>query len=102
MIHFHYFFYIMKDFYKSDKDNEDNENEIFIEKLSKCDKFFFLVSKTESQYLPFKNINNRQKSIIGPLSFLKKLEPYPYMMAFAVNKRGFDGYFYNRHKEFLN
>ena len=66
------FFYIMKDFYKSDKDNEDNENEIFIEKLSKCDKFFFLVSKTESQYLPFKNINNRQKSIIGPLSFFKK------------------------------
>lgn len=96
------FFHIMKDFYKSDKDNEDNENEKCIEKLSECDKFFFLVSETESQYLPFKNINNRQESIINPLSFLKKLEPYHYKMAFAVNKRGFDRYFYNRNKEFLN
>lgn len=92
------FFHIMKDFYKSDYD----ENEIFIEKLFECDKFFYLVSNTDFQYLPFKNINNRQKTIIRPLSFLKRLEPCYYKMALAVNKKGFDRYFYNRYKEYLH
>ena len=96
------FFHIMKDFYKSDDDNEDGENEILIEKLFECDKFFYLVSNTEFQYLPFKNINNRQNSIIRPLSFLKRLEPYHYKMAIAVNKKGFDRYFYNRNKEYFH
>lgn len=93
------FFHVMKSFYKS---ADDSENEILIEKLFDCDKFFFLVSNTESEYLPFKNINNRQRSIIRPLSFLKRLEPYHYNMALAVNTKGFDRYFYNRNKEYLN
>lgn len=100
------FFHIMKDFYKSDSneddENEDREYEILIEKLFECDKFFYLVSNTEFQYLPFKNINNRQNNIIRPLSFLKRLEPYHYKMVLAVNKKGFDRYFYNRYKEFLH
>lgn len=93
------FFHVMKCFYNSD---EYSENEILIEKLFECDKFFLLVSNTKSEYLPFKNINNRQSSIIRPLSFLKRLEPYHYKMALAVNKKGFDRYFYNRNKEYLN
>lgn len=89
------FFHVMKDFYKTD-------DEKCIENLFECDKFFFLVSNTKSEYLPFKNVNNRQNSIIRPLSFLKRLEPYHYKMAFAVNKKGFDRFFYNRNREYLN
>jgi len=93
------FFHVMKNFYTEE---DDEINEIYIKKLFECDKFFFLVSNTQAQYLPFKNKNNRQNTIIKPLNFLKRFEPYHYKMVFAVNKSGFDKYFYNRNREFLN
>lgn len=95
------FYYVMKNFY-SNENNDEKIDEKYIEKLFKCEKFFFLVTNTQSQYLPFKNKNNRQNSIIKPLNFLKRFEPYHYKMVFAVNKSGFDKYFYNRNREFLN
>ena len=89
----------------------DKRNNEFNDKFSSADglliifeteKFFFLVSKTQAQYIPFKNKSNRQKTIIQPLSFLKRFEPYHYNMILAVNKNGFDRYFYKRNKEYLN
>ena len=62
-----------------------------IEKMFNIEKFFFLVSKTQSQYIPFKkNINNRYSDMIKPLSFLKRFEPYHYKFVFAVNENGFN------------
>ena len=90
-------YYIMKDFYE----NNDTD-EMCINKLFETEKFFFLVSKTQAQYLPFKNKSNRQNSIIKPLNFLKRFEPYHYNMVFAVNQNGFDRYFYKRNKRNLN
>ena len=86
----------MKEYYEIEND-EDACNKLF-----NTDKFFFLVSNTESQYNPYKNKSNRQNTIIKPLDFLKRFEPYHYDAVFAVNESGFDRYFYNRNKEFLN
>lgn len=91
------FYFIMKDYY-----GKEENNEICINKLFKTEKFFFLVSKTQAQYLPFKNKSNRQNNIIRPLDFLKRFEPYHYNMVLAVNKNGFDRYFYKRNKKYLN
>lgn len=88
------FYHIMKDYYKLDDDEA-------CDKLFQTDKFFFLVSNTQSQYLPF-NKSNRQNRIIKQLEFLKRFEPYHYNMVFAVNKSGFDRYFHKRNREFLN
>lgn len=88
-------YYIMEDFYKK------NNNEMCINKLFNSRKIFFLVSKTQSQYTPFKNKSNRENTIIRPLDFLKRFEPYHYNMVLAVNKKGFDRYFYKRNKEYL-
>lgn len=90
------FFQMMK------KQYEENNDEICINKLFNSEKFFFLVTNTQSQYLPFKNKSNRQNTIIKPLDFLKRFEPYHYDMVFAVNKNGFYKYFYNRNKKYLN
>ena len=96
------FYYIMKNYYTKMDDNDENIEKKCIEKLSECDKFFFLVSNTEAQYLPFKNKSNRYNTIIKPLEFLKRFEPYHYKMVLTVNKSGFDKYFYDRNHEFLN
>ena len=88
-------YYIMEDFYKK------NNNEMCINKLFNSRKIFCLVSKTQSQYTPFKNKSNRKNTIIRPLDFLKRFEPYHYNMVLAVNKKGFDRYFYKRNKEYL-
>lgn len=88
-------YYIMEDFYKK------NNNEMCINKLFNSRKIFFLVSKTQSQYTPFKNKSNRENTIIRPLDFLKRFEPYHYNMVLAVNKNGFDRYFHKRNKEYL-
>ena len=90
-------YYIMKDYYE-----KNDTTEMCIKKLFEAEKFFFLVSKTESQYIPFKNKSNRQNNIIQPLSFLKRFEPYHYKMVLAVNKDGFDRYFYKRNEKYLN
>lgn len=89
------FYQFMKEHYKIDDDEA-------CDKLFKTEKFFFLVSNTESQYIPFKNKSNRQNTIIKPLDFLKRFEPYHYKMVFAVNQSGFDRYFYDWNKEYLN
>lgn len=88
-------YYIMEDFYKK------NNNEMCINKLFNSRKIFFLVSKTQSQYTSFKNKSNRENTIIRPLDFLKRFEPYHYNMVLAVNKNGFDRYFHKRNKEYL-
>ncbi|SDA68659.1 hypothetical protein [Methanobrevibacter millerae] len=87
---------VMKDFYG--KEN----GEICIKKLFETEKFFFLVSKTQAQYLPFKNKSNRLNNIIKPLDFLKRFVPYHYNMVLAVNENGFDRYFYKRNEEYFN
>lgn len=89
------FFHIMKEYYEIENDKDA------CNKLFNTDKFFFLVSNTESQYNPYKNKSNRQNTIIKPLDFLKRFEPYHYDAVFAVNESGFDRYFYNRNKELL-
>ena len=89
------FYHIMKDYYHLD----DNQA---CEKLFKTDKFFFLVSKTQAQYLPFNNKSNRKNNILKSLEFLRRFEPYHYKMVFVVNQGGFEKYFYKRNAEFLN
>lgn len=88
------FYNVMNDFYE-DKNDKDCMDKVF-----KTEKFFFLVSNTESQY--FKNKSNRHNRIIKPLNFLKRFEPYHYDMVFAVNESGFEKYFYQRNKDYFN
>lgn len=90
------FYYMMKEYY----DLKDDESGI--KKLFEADKFFFLISNTPAEYRPFKNKSNRKDTIIEPLNFLKRFEPYHYKMVFAVYKTGFDRYFYKRNKEYFN
>ena len=91
------FYYMMKEYY----DSEDDDGSL-IDKLFRTEKFFFLVSNTHSEYLPFKNRSNRRSTIAKPLNFLKRFEPYHYTNVYAVYKKGFDRYFYNHNKEHFN
>lgn len=95
------FYNIMKNYFEN-KDSGDAE-EKYIEKLFNMEKFFFLVSPTQAQYISFKkNKSNRYNNIIGPLSFLKRFEPYHFKMVFAVNDNGFHEFFYEWNKKYLN
>lgn len=91
------FYYMMKEYYGF----EENDND-YIDKLFNVEKFFFLVSNTPSEYLPFKNKSNRRNTIASSLDFLKRFEPYHYTNVYAVYKTGFDRYFYNHNKEHFN
>ena len=90
-------FYFMMNYFFSDGEIDNNCKE----KLFKIDKFFFLVSNTEQQYYFNKNKNNRYNTIVRPLSFLKRLEPYHYDMVFSINTSGFNDFFYERNKYFI-
>lgn len=88
-------YHIMKNYYELKKD-EARDN------LFKTEKIFFLVSNTQSQYIPFKNKSNRQQPILKQLEFIKRFAPYHYNMVLVVNENGFYRYFYNRNKSHLN
>ena len=90
------FYHIMKDYYEIKNDDEARD------KLFNTEKFFFLVTNTPYQYLPFKNKSNRKSTIIKQLELLKRFVPYHYNGVFAVNKSGFERYFYKHNEEYLN
>ena len=94
------FYHVMKNFLKDKYSKTDDECK---EKLFKIDKFFFLVSKTQQQYAPFnKNKSNRYNTIVRPLTFLKRFEPYHYKMIFSVHETGFNTFFCEHNKKYIN
>lgn len=91
------FYHMLKEYY-----GVEDDDRVLLELLFRTEKFFFLVSNTPSEYLPFKNKSNRKSTIIEPLSFLKRFEAYHYNNVYAIYKTGFEKYFYNHNKEYFN
>lgn len=81
--------------------NHEIINDLFDcrQELFNMKKFYFVVSKTIAQYNPYSpNKSNRNKTIVEPLRFLKRLSPYHYTEVFVVNEGGFKQYFVDRYK----
>lgn len=94
------FYHIMKKYFQASDDNESER--IYIDKLFRFEKFFFLVSTTPKEYIPIKkNKSNRYNNIIGPLAFLKRFAPYHYKNVFAVNENGFYKYFCDWNRDYI-
>ena len=91
------FYFMMINFFTVNDERDNNCKE----KLFNLDKFFFLVSNTQQQYFFNKNKSNRHNSIVKPLSFLKRFEPYHYDMVFSINQSGFNDFFYEHNKNFI-
>ena len=91
------FYHVMRSFLNNDVSEDSCK-----EKLFKSEKFFFIVSNTPQEYVPFhKNKSNRYNNIVKALTFLKRFEPYHYKMVFSVNEKGFHDFFYKWNKKYI-
>lgn len=61
-------------------------------KLFNFNKYFILVSRTKIEYNHLKNKNNKNNSIIAPLSFLSRLVPYYYDDVLVLSEKNFSGF----------
>ena len=76
-------YFFMKDYFEFESEQD------CMKRLFELKKYFILVSRTESEFFPSKNRNNRKNSIINPLKFLNRLKPYHYDEISILSYEGF-------------